>query len=477
MEADLEDAPLDLGRLRVAIAFADLAGYTRLTEEEGEEEAVDAVERFIEDVEVTLPDDARVIKTIGDEVMIVGSDAGGARRLGRRLPAPGGRPRARCRGSACTTARRSTATATTTAARSTWPRAWPRAPPAARSSSRARSSSAPGAHLEFERIGEVRLKGFDHATELFVALPRRRRWLTTCSTASRATGLLGAGADVVVLLSGGRDSVCLLDVAVALRLLGARAARQLRPARGGRRRRGALPRAVRAPRGGARRAPRRRGPTSPGQPAGVGARRALRGGDRGGGRRSRGRRPHRLRPGRDRALPAGRLARAPRAAGDAAALGPARAPAARRVTREETGAWCRARGLAWRDDATNASDDFARGRVRHGLLAALEAVDARAAANVVRTAELLREEAEVLDVVVDTALAGRDRIARGVSGRPAAGARAAHRAPARRGRHRGPVRPRARAPGRHPRARRERRPGRRRRGAGGRRRRGCCGSS
>ena len=49
--------------------------------------------------------------------------------------------------------------------------------------------------------------------------------------------------------------------------------------------------------------------------------------------------------------------------------------------------------------------------MRHGLLAALEAVDARAAANVVRTAELLREEAEVLDVVVDTALAGRDRIA------------------------------------------------------------------
>jgi len=26
-----------------------------------------------------------------------------------------------------------------------------------------------GPHLEFERIGEVRLKGFDHATELFVA--------------------------------------------------------------------------------------------------------------------------------------------------------------------------------------------------------------------------------------------------------------------------------------------------------------------
>ena len=75
----------DLGRLRVAIAFADLAGYTRLTEEEGELEAVDAVERFVEAVETTLPDDARVIKTIGDEVMIVGSDAGGADRLGGRV--------------------------------------------------------------------------------------------------------------------------------------------------------------------------------------------------------------------------------------------------------------------------------------------------------------------------------------------------------------------------------------------------------
>ena len=48
MEADLDGEQLDLGRLRVAIAFADLAGYTRLTEEIGEEEAVGAVERFVE---------------------------------------------------------------------------------------------------------------------------------------------------------------------------------------------------------------------------------------------------------------------------------------------------------------------------------------------------------------------------------------------------------------------------------------------
>ena len=39
MESDLDGDAIDLGRMRVAIAFADLAGYTRLTEEEGELEA------------------------------------------------------------------------------------------------------------------------------------------------------------------------------------------------------------------------------------------------------------------------------------------------------------------------------------------------------------------------------------------------------------------------------------------------------
>jgi adenylate cyclase len=75
METDLGDGSLDLGRLRVAIAFADLAGYTRLTEELGDEEAVGAVERFVEQVELSLPEEARIIKTIGDEVMVVGADA------------------------------------------------------------------------------------------------------------------------------------------------------------------------------------------------------------------------------------------------------------------------------------------------------------------------------------------------------------------------------------------------------------------
>ncbi|MEA2340332.1 MAG: tRNA(Ile)-lysidine synthase, partial [Solirubrobacteraceae bacterium] len=81
------------------------------------------------------------------------------------------------------------------------------------------------------------------------------------------------------------------------------------------------------------------------------------------------------------------------------------------VTRAETAAWCADRGLPWREDASNATDAFARGRVRHGLVPALRAVDGRAEANVLRTAELLRAEAEVLDAVVDAALAGREEIA------------------------------------------------------------------
>jgi adenylate cyclase len=74
MEVELEDEAATVGRLRVAIAFADLAGFTRFTEEEGEEEALSTIERFVDRVSSTLPGDARVVKTIGDEVMVVGQD-------------------------------------------------------------------------------------------------------------------------------------------------------------------------------------------------------------------------------------------------------------------------------------------------------------------------------------------------------------------------------------------------------------------
>src|SRR4051794_881323 len=75
MEAEI-DSDNQYGRVKIAIAFADLAGYTRYVEEEGELEALSYVERFIESVSNTLPEGARVIKTIGDEVMVVGQDVG-----------------------------------------------------------------------------------------------------------------------------------------------------------------------------------------------------------------------------------------------------------------------------------------------------------------------------------------------------------------------------------------------------------------
>jgi tRNA(Ile)-lysidine synthase len=73
-------------------------------------------------------------------------------------------------------------------------------------------------------------------------------------------------------------------------------------------------------------------------------------------------------------------------------------------TRAQTTAYCEERGLEWRDDPTNAEGGYARNRVRHGLAAALAEVHPAAARNVLRTAELLRDEAEVLDALVDAEL-------------------------------------------------------------------------
>jgi adenylate cyclase len=161
------DGSLDLGRVRVAIAFADLAGYTRLTEEAGEDEAVDIIERFVEAVQDTLPDSGRVIKTIGDEVMIVGSDASalldwavGFQALQRERPLPRiglhqGLTLYRdgdYYGRAVNLAARVGARAAGGEVLVTRPLV-----------------DAAGPHLEFERIGEVKLKGFSESTELFLA--------------------------------------------------------------------------------------------------------------------------------------------------------------------------------------------------------------------------------------------------------------------------------------------------------------------
>jgi adenylate cyclase len=164
-----DDEELDLGRLRVAIAFADLAGYTRLTEEAGEEQALDVVERFIDAVAATLPDDARIVKTIGDAVMVVGADAHGLaewavgfqqRQTERPLPRIGIH-----HGSVLYRDGDYYGRAVNLAARV-----------GARAAGRevlvTREVVEQGAsHLAFERIGEVRLKGFAHATELYLARP------------------------------------------------------------------------------------------------------------------------------------------------------------------------------------------------------------------------------------------------------------------------------------------------------------------
>jgi tRNA(Ile)-lysidine synthase len=74
-------------------------------------------------------------------------------------------------------------------------------------------------------------------------------------------------------------------------------------------------------------------------------------------------------------------------------------------TRAETTAYCEERGLAWREDPSNDEPAYARNRVRNGLLPKLATIHPAAAANVLRTAELLREEAELLDSLVDAEVA------------------------------------------------------------------------
>jgi tRNA(Ile)-lysidine synthase len=79
-------------------------------------------------------------------------------------------------------------------------------------------------------------------------------------------------------------------------------------------------------------------------------------------------------------------------------------------TREQTAAYCEERGLGWVEDETNSTEAYARGRVRHGLVPALEAVHPGAVANVLSLAGVLRDEGAVLDALVDETLEGHDRI-------------------------------------------------------------------
>ncbi len=170
MENDLAESASEEGRVRVAIVFADLAGYARLTVERGDEEALAAVERFVDAVEQTLPPDARVIKTLGDEVMVVGPDAGGLVRwavgLGEEISRGDPPPRIGMHygdalyrdgdyyGREINQAARVVARAGGGEVLVTRPVVEV-------------ASSLDG--VRFERIGEVGLKGFSEPTELFIA--------------------------------------------------------------------------------------------------------------------------------------------------------------------------------------------------------------------------------------------------------------------------------------------------------------------
>jgi len=229
--------------------------------------------------------------------------------------------------------------------------------------------------------------------------------------AARDSGLFARDRPVVAMISGGRDSTCLLDVAVAL--LGARALCALHVNYGLREAAGADERhcAALCQQWGVELILVRAEPPTGNLQAWA---RDLRYAE-----------AQRIAGERDALIATGhtasdqvetilyRLAASP---GRRALLG---MPAAEgrlirpllAVSREQTAAYCEARGLRWREDESNDDRRYARARVRHELVPALRAVHPAAEANVLRTAALLREETDLLDQLVTQELAGRRSIA------------------------------------------------------------------
>ena len=147
---------------------------------------------------------------------------------------------------------------------------------------------------------------------------------------------------------------------------------------------------VRCPPGRAAAAPR-----PPPGPPGTG-----RWSGRGAGRRGRrAARPHPGRPGRDRAARAGPGLGRPVAGRDARPGGPLPAPAARRAPGQLREA-CAAQGLEPWDDPHNTDPAYARVRVRHQAMPALEdALGPGLAAALARSAPQLRADSDALDAL------------------------------------------------------------------------------
>ena len=69
----------------LAVVFVDLAGFTALTETHGDVEAADLVERFVGIVTDSLGAGDRIIKSIGDAVMLTSPTVSAAVRLVRAI--------------------------------------------------------------------------------------------------------------------------------------------------------------------------------------------------------------------------------------------------------------------------------------------------------------------------------------------------------------------------------------------------------
>jgi tRNA(Ile)-lysidine synthase len=222
----------------------------------------------------------------------------------------------------------------------------------------------------------------------------------------RAEGLLAPGHPVVVMFSGGRDSSCLLDLAV--RIAGVEAVSAVHANYGLRGAADADERfcAEQCERLGVQLDVRR--PVRPGESGNLQA----------WARSERYRAAAELAIARDADVAAGhtrsdqvetilyRIASSPSRRAllgmrprDGALIRPLLS-----FTREETGAYCTERQLNWREDESNESAAFARNRIRRDVVPAFERIHPAAQANVLALAELLRDEAEVLDAMVDTVL-------------------------------------------------------------------------
>lgn len=74
------------------------------------------------------------------------------------------------------------------------------------------------------------------------------------------------------------------------------------------------------------------------------------------------------------------------------------------TTREQTREYCAGRGLSWREDESNNDLHFARARIRHRLLPELRELNPQVERAIVETSGLLSDEMEVLERAVDEAV-------------------------------------------------------------------------